>query len=240
MLKRETVRLIDAAQMEEVSSALTEAIPTDLPFDVAKYWASHKSKLGKEVAKILWREIPNFSGALQSWSDLYHQHFNLNPDFSEITVLGKKEGFDRFIVVAPGVTSNGVMNALKKLMPTSQYYDDLDKAIVTNDRVATNKSYAIWIRDRVEADEENKNRSANDLAKAEVPGITLLERLLLELKYFTETGEHLDLKVVTLCVGSRYGGGSVPHVYWRAGKLRVGYYDPDDARDSVRSRVVVS
>lgn len=94
----------------------------------------------------------------------------------------------------------------------------------------------------VEADEANKNQSANDLEKAGVDGITLRERLLMELDYFEETGEHLDVINWTLCSGSRYSGGPVPGVSWRSGprEVAVRWFPVGGAHDRLRARAVVS
>jgi len=118
----------------------------------------------------------------------------------------------------------------------------LDEAVSINDRSPSSGSYAIWLRDRVEADEEHKNKSANYLKSANISGITLLERLLFEFKYFRETGKHLDVQNWTLCSGSRYTGGGVPRVDWGPGSrgLWVYWYDPGFAFDFLRSREVVS
>ena len=69
---------------------------------------------------------------------------------------------------------------------------------MTSERTAKNGPYAIRVRDRVEADEELKNRSARDLQQQGILGITIEEREIFELKYFTETGQHLDIVNWTL------------------------------------------
>lgn len=61
-------------------------------------------------------------------------------------------------------------------------------------------------------------------AKGFTNGITLRERLLFELAYFNETGNHLDIKGVTFCSGSRYADGDVPNVHWYSGRERVRVY----------------
>jgi hypothetical protein len=120
------------------------------------------------------------------------------------------------------------------------YNQSLDEAIPTNDRNPQNGTYAIWMRDRVEADEELVNKSADDLKQEAIAGNTLLERLLLELKYFGETGKHLDINNVTACTGSRNSDGNVPNVYWNDDKLRVNYNTSDNRNPNWRSREVVS
>lgn len=112
--------------------------------------------------------------------------------------------------------------------------------VTKNDRTSKT-AYAKRFRDRVEADEElNKNLSANQCVAQGIQGITLLERLLLELWYFFQTsGGHLDLQNVTLCAGSRDDGGYVPYVHWSGYKLEVDYYDPDYWSGGLRARAAV-
>jgi len=101
-------------------------------------------------------------------------------------------------------------------------------------------AYAKRFRNRVEADEENKNLSADAIAKQKTKDITLLERLMLELWYHWKTGGgHLDLVNVTLCAGSRRSDGKVPGVCWNNSGLDVGYCAPDLANDRIRFRSVI-
>ncbi|MEK7192228.1 MAG: hypothetical protein AAB646_01805 [Patescibacteria group bacterium] len=86
------------------------------------------------------------------------------------------------------------------------------------------QDYAIWVRDRVEADEELKNKSADDLKASGTNCIILEERLMLEFFYYWKNKSHLDIQNVTLCAGSRYSDGGVPEVRW----------DSDDGEVCVR------
>jgi len=63
----------------------------------------------------------------------------------------------------------------------------------------------------------------------------------MELEYFKKTGEHLDIENMTLCAGSRYTDGCVPHVYWYPDfrELRVYWCRPGVAFGVLRSREVV-
>lgn len=145
-------------------------------------------------------------------------------------------------VQVPLVTCNQVVVALKKAgSAVYQYVDDLDKDVMENDHDPyRDGNYAIQIKATVEADEENKNKSAKTLKEEGHQGMTLLERLLMELAYFLTTGQHLDIVNITLCAGSRYRGGGVPGVFWLVSRRRVcvhrcnaGLHD-----DSIRSRSV--
>lgn len=181
----------------------------------------------------------NLMCQLRDWKKFYQDVFGIKKDFSTLQVPEHISGFDRLIIVAKGMAPNIIYNKMKKLMPAWKYANDLDT--ITSDRKA-DKDYAIWIQDRVEADEELKNKSANDLKREGIQGITLEERLLYELKYFKETGNHLDKDSRTLCSGSRGPGGGVPYVYWYPsdGLVGVDWYDLSGAHVVLRARVVVS
>lgn len=106
---------------------------------------------------------------------------------------------------------------------------------------APQKETTRYFKKIVEADPEYADKSANEL-EGKIEGITLRERLLLELQYFEETGKHLDEKSVTLCTGSRGAGGRVPNVDWSPGRRAV-YVRlcPRDYRyPALRSRAAVS
>ena len=177
---------------------------------------------------------------ISDWEKFYQGVFNIKVDFSNLKIPGKIKGFDRLIIIIPGMTPQILFDKCKKLFPCWKYTnDDLDK-IVTSKRTAVNGPYAIWIRDRQEADEELKNLSANQLKKKRIPGITLEERLLYELKFFQETGKHLDINNITLCAGSVDSGGRVLGVRWCVDKMGVSWYSPADSHSFLRSRLVVS
>lgn len=132
------------------------------------------------------------------------------------------------------------MDVCKKYFPTWQYCNDLDKDVTANSRTAQNGAYAVWLRDRVEADEDTANQSANDLDARNFKGNTLLERILMELEYFDRTGQHLDIQNVTLCTGSRNSDGHVPHCSWCDGKFCVNACRPDYSNSHLRAREEVS
>lgn len=175
------------------------------------------------------------------WKEFYRKYFRLSVNLYGVTITQNPGDFDRVIFIPKGLKLNDVVKAMKKCFPISSYIDDLDKDVTENVRVS-DRNYAIRIRERVEADEELKSLSANQLKQQGVNCMTLLERLVLELKYFSETGQHLDVQNWTLCAGSRRRGGHVPHVYWHAadGKLRIRWCDPGDAHVGVRGRQSVS
>ncbi len=183
------------------------------------------------------------ANTLSDWQNFYAEVFGLMLDFSGLRIPEKRDGFNRLIIVAEGMTPNRLYDKCAELFPGWKYADNLDQ--ITSDRKADH-DYAIWVRDRQEADEELKNKSANTLEKEGVSSATLEERLLYELKFFIETrgktgeGKHLDVSNWTLCAGSRYPGGGVPFVSWGGDGVRVGWCGPGDRHDDLRARVAVS
>ncbi len=151
---------------------------------------------------------------LAGWAGFYKEIFNLELDFSGIAIPGRRHGFDRLLVIAQGMTPQRLFDKCRELFPSQKYTDRNLDEVITSDRTSQNGHYAIWVRDRQEADEENKNLSADDLKKRCSIEITLEERMLYELKFFKETGGYLDKANWTLCAGSRYSDGCVPCAGW--------------------------
>lgn len=178
------------------------------------------------------------AGCVAEWQEFYRDVFGgMDVDFSDLQIPEKQEGFDRLIVMAQGISAKQAYDKCKKLFPCRKWDEALE---VESDRKATEGAYAIWVRGRVEADEELKNLSANDLEKRAIPGITLEERLIFELKWFKETEKHLDVESWTLCAGSRCPGGDVPGVSWGGDELFVFRCLPSGASSRLRPRQVVS
>lgn len=177
---------------------------------------------------------------ISEWKEFYLKYFKIKADFSGINItIPEDPEFTRLIIVAQGITINQIYDVCAASFPCQRYRDDLDKWVYKNDRNPKKGNYAVWFRDRQEADEELADFSADQLAEKNILGITLLERLVYEYKYFKETGEHLDILNWTLCSGSRGGGGPVPGVGWRGGKFKVDWaYSCGHAR-GLRSRVAV-
>jgi len=183
---------------------------------------------------------------LAEWQRFYAKVFGIQisqVDLSGIRIPIERQGFGWLVVMLQGMTARRLFDKCRERFGTWRYNEgeDLDK-VVKSDRTAKDCPYAVWFRDRVEADEELKSKSADNLKQAGVQGITLEERLLLELFYYWKTGKHLDLKNVTLCSGSRHSDGCVPGVCWvgYCDRLSVCWYDPVDAVGSIRSRQAVS
>ena len=129
-----------------------------------------------------------------------------------------------------------ILDLCEKLFPVYCY----NRKSVDKEFPLPKKTTLRWFKANIEADDEHKDKSADGLEKEGIVGITLRERLLLELNYYSFTGKHLDIDNITLCAGSRDSDGSVPRVDWRGDKLQVGWYFSGLADDSLRVREAVS
>jgi hypothetical protein len=210
----------------------------------------HKLQHGKikpiELGLFLKRKNPfGVSAALADWQRFYRDFFGIKTDFSSIEVPETCLGFDRLIVIAKNLSPNQAFDVCQQKFPCWRYTEDLNEATKDrNDREAT-QDYAIWVRDRQEADEELKNLTVDQLKEKGIKGITLLERIIFELKFWDEIGKHLDEKSITYCYGSRLSGGRVPRAGWRGGGFRVAWFgvywsSPRRADSALRARAVVS
>ena len=182
-------------------------------------------------------DLKKFGRILAEWRHFW-SHYGIKADFSGIRIPDPREEFDRLLVIPEGLTEGRMIDIFRKSFSVN---NRLGLVGIENDRVAE-KSYAIWVRNRQNADEELSGLSADDLKEKGLKGITLLERLVYELKYFKETKQHLDAESFwTLCSGSRGHNGFVAGVYWmQAGAFVIQNLSPSSAEDKLCGREVVA
>ena len=240
MKENQTVRMMTPGQMKDIISATVQGVSTHMTFETAERWVGGKGKITAQVKKIFSDTNP-YADLIADWQAFYHDlSLGINWDLSGASIPDDPGGFGRIIIMAKGIIPQSGYDLCAKNFPCWKYTDDdLDK-IVTSERTAKNGPYAIRVRDRVEADEELKNRSARDLQQQGILGITIEEREIFELKYFTETGQHLDIVNWTLCAGSRASVGFVPRASCNSGRFQVHWSLPSNAHGILRSRQAVS
>lgn len=218
-----------------------EAVITGRKIGVGRdFWSrlAHDEDLFRRIVSLAIQ--PESQDELAKQARFWREVFGIELDLADITVPKKRNGFNWLIVIPEGMTPSRVFDNCAKEFRCERYGVDLDAATKDrNDREAT-KTYAVRFCDRVEADEELKNLSADDLKKTKIPGNTLLERLILGRWYFWKFRKHLDIDNITLCSGSRDGGGDVPRVSWCDGEMCVYWFHPASRRQRLRSRQVVS
>lgn len=210
--------------MKKLVSAITEAIPSDLPSELARKWVDNKRDLEEKIRKILLSRKERPEVIEINWKIIY-EILDMRAEYKfAIACLKTTKNISAWTIpVIKGLTCKKIIVCLKKLgVDIKKYINDPDTEVNYNDRNPNKDgSYNISFRRTVEADEENRNLSVDDLNKRGAKGITLLERLLLELGYFISTGQHLDMESVTLCAGSHHKSGDIPRVCFRSGSLRI-------------------
>jgi len=180
------------------------------------------------------------------WQKYLREIFGVSADFLSVMKLPPvRSGFGWGIAMPQGITTQRMLDVLKPRFGGKlwQWYQNLDRAIDLEKeaRTTANGPYVVWCRDRVEADEELKNLSANDLTKRGTNCMTEPERIVLEGWFHWKTGGHLDTKNVTLSAGSRCSDGSVPYADWSADDgFGVGGCGAGGRDGSIRAREVVS
>ncbi len=198
-----------------------------------------QKEIEEKIESLQWEFVPKeIREKIQDWQNFYREVFGIETDFSKIKIPEKQEGFDKLLIMAPGLDAQKIFIKCKELF---QIFDTDLSSVKDLERKA-DSAYAIWIRDRVEADEENSNLSADQIEEMGMSTQTLREHLLQELEYFKKTGAHLDMQNITLCAGSRSGDGAVPRVVWGSvgDRLSVGWGISGTAGGSLRARQVVS
>ncbi len=240
------VRMMTAGQLKDICAMSVQAIPTNLTFEQAEYVLSRKTEYASHVQEF-FPSVADLTDPVKVWERFYQKYFGLTLDLSGVKIPERTPAqvkeFTRLIIVAMGLLQNQVYDACHRVFKGQcwRYVNDLDASITENERDSKTGAYAIWVRDTVEADEVHKNKSA-DMVKVEgLKTETSLERNLHELKYFAETGKHLDIVNATLCSGSRISGGDVPGADWCDDEFRVYYwYGLDDRNPNLRPREEVS
>ncbi len=179
---------------------------------------------------------------LPCWQEIYQVTFQINPDFSKICLPRSHPGFDWLVPVVPEIPTNMVWQALKEQMKCFSYYgDDLEKAMLGNERTCYGDPYAVCVRSRPGSDDEFSRCSVASLKERHIPLITLDERLRLELFYWFENdSEHLDTESCTFCGGSTALDGSIPGVSWVDKTLYIGENHHKSLSPYARARMVVS
>lgn len=183
----------------------------------------------------------DISEFLSGWQSFYYKHFNLRCDFANLAIPERPaQGKWFLIVVVGGITLQRFFDKCSELFKACKWTEDSLNDVVTSDRTAKDGAYAVWIRDTREADEDLKGLSANDLKEKGIVVITLEERLLFELKYFDETGVHLDVENVTLCSGSHCSNGNILYVDQINHCMSIDSHSSDNQASNLCAREVVA
>lgn len=182
-------------------------------------------------------------GWLKKWEQFYFEVFGRTVDLSAVPVSAYQPGFGWVVYVLKGLSQNQIFAKMRDFFPcSSDYGDDLDRVITEEDRDPEKiGTYVRRFRNRVEADQELKEKSANNLREEKIETNTPREAMLLELFYYWRTGGgHLNLRFWNLCAGSRDYDGHIPRVRWGNVRFHVSNDAPFDSYQyDLRARAAV-
>lgn len=206
-------------------------------------------KLKEALAPVFVMDADPYAEQRTYWETFYQKYLGLTADFDLVPIPERPAlGEWRLVFIMKGLSMNWVAGSFRKLLIAYdpewtlwQYVDDLDAAITRNIRTSA-ESYAIWVRDEQESDEEFRGRPTSQVDPDQLIGVTVLERLVHGMVHFAETKQHLDLNGITLCSGSRGTDGGVPRVlcYPDDHQVRVHWYYLDLSNQSGGVRRAVS
>lgn len=192
------------------------------------------------------KTILNVEAFLDDQAKYFREVFNLGlPGRKKLGLPKTRPGFGWGVVRVPGLSAQRMFDVLIPRFngKTWKWCQNIDEVLDSKKEARTTDrgAYGVWCRARREADEEHKNRSANDLTSLGINCMTESERIALEGWFHWKTGSHLDIKNVTLSKGSRCTDGNVPSANWRSddGFCMDRYY-VDYRYDYLRAREVVS
>ena len=237
-------------QQRELYGAMLKATPTDMPRDIYDALMANPRGLNRAVRRLLLpptgqpQDLPALQhdadtlAQLEGWEKHYRDEFGFSVDFESVLIPRRRDWTKRLIIVAQGLTCNVAFAKNAAMFPSWAWTSDLDAAVKgLNDREPV-RHYAVWIRGDMESDEVAM--TADQTRAIGFSGTILLEDLVMEGKYFRETGDHLNKQKITRCDGSRCSGGGVPYVGWVGSKFRVRRSHPAHPHDDLRPRSVVS
>ncbi len=173
-----------------------------------QYYLQNKSHLRHRLFETFTSE---FVEIRKDWEKFYKDEFEKEIDFREVIIPPKPKGNYRLLFIAKGLTPSVVFMVWKFKKASYVYGKTIDSKIASG-RCAV-ESYAIWAKDTREPDANFLGKSVNETDPNMRNGITLLERMILESKFFAETGEHLDINGITMCSGTKDNDGNIPSVY---------------------------
>lgn len=196
--------------------------------DMAKRIADIKSGMAEKIVN-LFTDM-TIMKVSDHWEDFYREIFGLDLDFSKLRIPECPGPGWRLIVIARGITAEQAFQACKKLFRVHKYTSDsLDDVFINNQRDSKNGSYAVWVRRGQQAEKLYKDMPTTEIKRMGTLTETLTEHLVHELKFFSETKNHLDtgfnMSNATCCSGSCDRSGKVPVVSWGrvCGKLSLGW-----------------
>ncbi len=244
----ERVRPWTDQQRAEIHSVMLREFG-ELSFLDAENITGHEGEFGRDVAALRrkWsaaNQALELERLVEQRTKFCRSFYGLDPDFSQVVLPPMRPGFGWTSLIPMGLTAEHVYSVCSGLFPCRKFtQENLDSLLMWywEERDARKGSYAVRLRNQVEADPQLVNLSIKGINTRKLTTITLVERLDLELAYWVRKRKHLDVSHITWCSGSRFFDYScAPAVHWdHTGSLRI-LCRSLRVRGPLRSREVVS
>lgn len=191
---------------------LTETIIKIFPKENIDYLLRHKNFFKKRVKEVF---NDGFLEERDLWEKFYKKNFNLDVDFSNVSIPKSPIDLDNWMLVflSNKLTNYLILNLASKLFQVKSNLD-LDKTLLIDER-SIKDAYAVWVNLDLKPEKNSLGKTAKECDPFRCLGVTLKERVIVEIQYFLKTNKHLDQNYFTLCSGSTSKDElSVPSVSW--------------------------
>lgn len=178
-----------------------------------------------------------------AWENIYAK-LGVKRDFNSINIPDFFDPNLHFPVIISDVPFSNITDFFKK--EKFEVWEAFEQPESDIRHPKKDGDYILILKKLKEARHDRKLRglSINSLCNQKHKGITIRERLMLEIFYYLETGKNLDETGSTLCYGSIHFCSSTPSVFTREGlflkkAVMCRGVEPNEVSDNMASREVL-
>lgn len=155
---------------------------------------------------------------LDRWRDFYSRRFSLKAELNVDIIPPTRPGFDRLIVVAPGVHPDKIVRSMRQYFHVRTEVSDINRIIISNERKGSECPYAIWVRDEDHPEWLYGNKTAEWINNQALHTETLLEYLLHFYKGWDETRRIINFETSMICAGTQLINNGTPRLKYDSSK----------------------
>ena len=208
--------------------------------EIAKKIVNTETGAAKKICNLFFDNTKDniFFAMKRDWEDFYLSRFGLPLDLSNLVIPQYPGDGWRLLVIARDATLDFILYECRNLFNVkAPKFDEYLPNLVISERrnkyFLSYASYAVWVKDIKDSNEDTDlaDLCVNDIDAQGIATENLEERLIHEIVFFKEKGEHLDTSSITLCAGSRRRGKrlfsqDVWSVCWdnKADQLEIGLF----------------
>lgn len=172
---------------------------------------------------MLFRKGDPYGKRFHVWEGIYRDYFGLDPDFSGLAVPNcPNDGVSRWLVVVhEAIDTERAFKVCQERFGARNHSGHSLADDMIECRIFGKGPYAVWVAASANPKRLFEEVSGEFLVGDRHDGMTLRERLLLEILYDRKRGQHpdrypherLDETRATICLGNRFMDGSYPIVH---------------------------